>query len=365
MIQLQYYNKGLTKKQIELILNNYNLKYTTLTKEINSKLNNLIKTVISDISPFLENIEEISKEIKSLKEMDNHKRKIELLENKLQEKTLVEHQLQNDIISLKKEITLLKERNKNGSTDNIIKVDDTYTSPVKRNKKKSIDMKSVNNNAELQNLKKDLKGSTRQNNNNKNDENSIGVNSHSRSTMSSKKGSWKNSKENKANNYLMNYQEITRSLNNKNLNQNQNQNQALSKTAKADKVSKFICTSSKKSTKDFKEKKKTKKNKSRSIDLSNAIDTEAKKDKIQSIINNKNKIEKKEINNNNVKIIEENNDENKSIDNNEEDDIKEESYLEMIEEEIDNEIKELETDEEEILLLIDDIRNFGKKVHFV
>ena len=358
MIQLQYYNKGLTKNQIDQILNNYNLKYTTLTKEINSKLNSLIKTVLNDISPFLENIEEISKEIKSLKEMDSHKRKIELLENKLQEKSLVEHQLKNDIVSLKKEITLLKEKNKNDSTENLIKVNDTYTSPVKRNKKKSIDMKNMNNNTELQNLKKDLKGSTRQNNNNKNDESSIGANTHSRSTMSSKKGSWKNSKEKKANNYLMNYNEITRSLNNKNLNQNQN----LTKTVKADKVSKFICSSSKKNIKDFKEKKKTKKNKSRSIDLSNKIDTEAKKEKIQNIINN-NKMEKKEINNDD-KIIEENKKENRNIVDSEDDDIKEESYLEIIEEEIDNEIKELETDEEEILLLINDIRNFGKKVHF-
>ena len=42
MIQVQYYNKGLTKTQIEQILNNYKLKYTTLTNEINSKLNSLI-----------------------------------------------------------------------------------------------------------------------------------------------------------------------------------------------------------------------------------------------------------------------------------------------------------------------------------
>ena len=121
MIQFQYYRKGLTKIQIEHILNNYKLKYTTITNEINSKLNYLIKTVLNDISPFLENIEEISKELKNLKEMDNHKSKIELLENKLQEKSLIEHQLQNDIINLKKEISSLKEQNlvKNNSIDNI------------------------------------------------------------------------------------------------------------------------------------------------------------------------------------------------------------------------------------------------------
>jgi hypothetical protein len=361
MIQLQYYNKGLTKNQIEQILNNYNLKYTTLTKEINSKLNSLIKTVLNDISPFLENIEEISKKIKNLKEMDSHKRKIELLENKLQEKSQVEHQLQNDIISLKKEISLLKEKNKNDSTENLIKDNDNYTSPVKRNKKKSIDMNNMNDLIDLQNLKQDLKGSTRKNNIKKNDESSNGANIHSKSTMSSKKGSWKNSKEKKSNNYLMNFQEITRSLNNKNLNQNKIQNQNLNKSVKSDRLSKFISSSNKKNTKDYKDKKKPIKNKNRSIDLSNVIDTETKKDKIKNNINkNNNIIEKKEINQND-KIIEENNNKN----NNEEEFIKEESYLEIIEEEIDDEIKELETDEEEILMLIDDIRNFGKKIEVV
>ena len=126
MIQLQYYNKGLTKTQIEHILNNYKLKYTTLTNEINSKLNSLIKTILNDISPFLENIEEISKDIKNLKEMDNHKKKIESLENKLREKSQIEHQLQSDIISLKKEISFLKEKNmsKNNSIDNLLKRND-------------------------------------------------------------------------------------------------------------------------------------------------------------------------------------------------------------------------------------------------
>ena len=76
MIQLQFYRKGLTKKQIEQILNNYKLKYTTITNEINAKLNYLVKTVINDICPFLENIEEISKEINNLKDLDNHKKKL-------------------------------------------------------------------------------------------------------------------------------------------------------------------------------------------------------------------------------------------------------------------------------------------------
>ena len=96
-----------------------------LTIEIVSKLNSLIKAILRDISPFFENIESISKDLKSLKKMNIHKKKIELLENKLREKSQIEHQLQNDIISLKREITTLKEKkNQNDFTDNILKKND-------------------------------------------------------------------------------------------------------------------------------------------------------------------------------------------------------------------------------------------------
>jgi len=108
MIQLQYYNNGLSKTQIEQILNNYNLKYNTLTNEINSKLNNLIKTFLNDISPFLENIEYISKEMKKLKDLETNRDQIEFLENQLNEKCIIENQLQNDIITLKKYILFLE-----------------------------------------------------------------------------------------------------------------------------------------------------------------------------------------------------------------------------------------------------------------
>ena len=86
MLQIQYYNKGLSKKQIEQIIKNYNLKYTTLTNEINLKLNSIIKTVLSDITPFLENIEYLSKQAKQLKEIENAKNRIDTLEAKLKER---------------------------------------------------------------------------------------------------------------------------------------------------------------------------------------------------------------------------------------------------------------------------------------
>ena len=112
MLQLQYYNKGLSKTQIEQILKNYNLKYTTVTNEISLKLNSLIKTVLNDISPFLENIEYLSKQSKQLKEFENAKNRIESLENKLKEKINIEKELQENIISLKQEINDLKEKEK-------------------------------------------------------------------------------------------------------------------------------------------------------------------------------------------------------------------------------------------------------------
>ena len=112
MIQLQYYNKGLSKAQIEQILKNYNLKYTTITNEINLKLNSLIKTVLNDISPFLENIEYLSKKSKQLKEFENAKNRIEALEHQLKEKIIIEKELQESIISLKQEISDLKEKEK-------------------------------------------------------------------------------------------------------------------------------------------------------------------------------------------------------------------------------------------------------------
>ena len=112
MLQIQYYNKGLSKTQIEQIIKNYNLKYTTLTNEINLKLTSLIKTVLNDITPFLENIEYLSKQAKQLKEFENAKNHVELLENKIKEKTLKEKELEHHINNLKQEINELKEKEK-------------------------------------------------------------------------------------------------------------------------------------------------------------------------------------------------------------------------------------------------------------
>ena len=334
MIQLQYYRKGLTKMQIEQILNNYKLKYTTLTNEINSKLNYLIKTVINDICPFLENIEDISKEIKNLKEMDNHKKTIELLKSQLHEKSLIENQLQNDITYLKKEITSLKEKqlHANNSTDNVLKTNDKNdkndipSSPKRLTKirKKSLDLKINTDNQALSSERSSRKKNKSEQNSSKNVTQSI----HSKSTMNKNQ----NPKNKIRNSYLMNMQEITRSV-------NDNHNQVKS-TRNIKNVNKFICFSNKKNmNKDLKNKKvKTKKTKS--MDLSLTVDSITKNRKME--INNINEAKNNYLAN-----------KNKNYDYDYDGDI--------IEEDIDDEIKELEIDEQCILKLIDNIKNLGNK----
>jgi hypothetical protein len=139
MLQFQYYNTKLTKKQIDSILNNFNIKYTTVKNEIDSKINNLLKLFMDDILSFLENIEEISKEVKKIKEFDKIQRDYEVVSSKLKEKTLNEHKLENDIISLQKEIEDLKKcENKNKE--------------IKENKKQELKTPSTTKNKQIKSI---------------------------------------------------------------------------------------------------------------------------------------------------------------------------------------------------------------------
>ena len=207
MLQLQYYNKGLTQTQIEHILNNYNLKYTTISNQINAKLNSLIKTVLDDIFPFLENIQVLSKEIKKIKDLEITNEKIEFLENKLRKKAETEHQLKNDIITLKKEISFLKQKNNQNTLLDNQSYKNECPSLSSRNKskkrKKSYDIdekrKTIKNDNDINGDKnKQLNNS---NLSAKNSSKNFGLNNHSNSTMG-KADSNKNTK-NKSN-YMMN-----------------------------------------------------------------------------------------------------------------------------------------------------------------
>ena len=84
-----------------------------MKNEIDAKFNNMIKLFINDIRPFLENIEELTNERKKLKDLENREREIELLREKLNEKITNEHKMKSDLDFLKKENTDLKSKMKN------------------------------------------------------------------------------------------------------------------------------------------------------------------------------------------------------------------------------------------------------------
>ena len=110
MLQSQYYNHKLSKTHIEKILTNYTIKYNTMKNEIDAKFNNMIKLFVNDIRAFLENIEEISNERKKIKEAQNTQLEISVLRSRLEEKTTREHKLKTEIDSLTRENAFLKTR---------------------------------------------------------------------------------------------------------------------------------------------------------------------------------------------------------------------------------------------------------------
>ena len=63
MLQKQYYESKLNSSQLDRIVSNYNIKYTSFQNEINYKITALIKSFLKDISSFLENIQEINNEV--------------------------------------------------------------------------------------------------------------------------------------------------------------------------------------------------------------------------------------------------------------------------------------------------------------
>ena len=119
MLQKQYYTYKLSKTQIDHILANYNIKYTTMKIEIESKLTNMIQVFLKDIFAFLENIEDIATEREKLKEFDRIKEKLQSTSEKLKKKTKNEIKLQSTIDTLSKESASLKEKINNLSQNSI------------------------------------------------------------------------------------------------------------------------------------------------------------------------------------------------------------------------------------------------------
>ena len=108
MLQLQYYNSCLKNNHIDKIIENYNIKYTTMKNEIEFKMNDMIKNFLTDILGFLENIEEIAEQKKKLSGFEHIKKELELTKTKLKDKTLTEQKLKSDFDAVKGENTLLK-----------------------------------------------------------------------------------------------------------------------------------------------------------------------------------------------------------------------------------------------------------------
>ena len=106
MFQMQYLNKKLKRNSIEKILSNYNMKYITMKKEIENKINIMIETVNNDISSFLNNMEEIAEERKKLKTLEYNKNELEFVREQLKEKI-------HELTKIKREFELLKQENKN------------------------------------------------------------------------------------------------------------------------------------------------------------------------------------------------------------------------------------------------------------
>ena len=108
MLQSQYLNTKLQKKHIEQILANYNIKYTTMKNEIESKINIMIKAFNQDISEFLNNMEEIASEKQKLKQLERNQIELESTREELKEKIHEQTKLKRDIELLKMENTRLK-----------------------------------------------------------------------------------------------------------------------------------------------------------------------------------------------------------------------------------------------------------------
>ena len=91
MLQLQYLKLGLKNNHVNKILNNYRIKYTQIKNEIESKINQMIKLFLNDISQFLENLEEVSEQKHKISEYDSVLKDLELARAKIKDKITSEH----------------------------------------------------------------------------------------------------------------------------------------------------------------------------------------------------------------------------------------------------------------------------------
>ena len=108
MLQTQYYNSGFKNKHINRILNTYRIKYSQIKNEIDSKINQMMKFFLNDILNFLENIEDVAEKRHKLNEYESMSKELELAREKIKDKISIEHKLRNECEALQQENSLLK-----------------------------------------------------------------------------------------------------------------------------------------------------------------------------------------------------------------------------------------------------------------
>ena len=140
MLQLQYFNTKLKNKQINDILGNYKLKYSHIKNNIETKLNELIKLFLNDISTFLEKTEEIATGKKKLNNYEKMKNELESIRNQLKAKIYNEHKIKNELEILNQENAILKLKLKslNEKIKNLNDNNTNNTNTINNNKKRPL-----------------------------------------------------------------------------------------------------------------------------------------------------------------------------------------------------------------------------------
>ena len=103
MLQSQYFSNKLTNTQIERVLNNYRIKYTTIKSEIERKINIMFDLFLKDILTFLEHVEQVASDKDKINDYDRLYKEKELLLTTITEKN-------TRISTLNEENKLLKEQ---------------------------------------------------------------------------------------------------------------------------------------------------------------------------------------------------------------------------------------------------------------
>ena len=145
MLSIQYLNKRLKKSHIEKILANYTIKYTTMKKEIDSKIDAMIKTFTQDISGFLDNVEEVAEEKEKIKSFEQNKNELETLREQVKDKIHEQTKLRREVELLKIENNRLKAISNNNNNNTIYSSRKKMFSPPHRDNNNHQALNTISN----------------------------------------------------------------------------------------------------------------------------------------------------------------------------------------------------------------------------